>query len=44
MFRNNGPEYFGDNDEGDEALLAEEEEAARLGVWCIPARTIANLV
>ena len=31
MFRNQGPEYFGDLDEVDADLLKEEEEAARQG-------------
>jgi pre-mRNA-splicing factor ISY1 len=31
MFRNQGPGYFGDNDEGDAALAEEEEELARQG-------------
>ena len=31
MFRHQGPEYFGDRDEGDEALAREEEELARRG-------------
>ena len=29
MFRNQGPDYYGDNDEMDEALLAEEDELSR---------------
>ncbi|ORY25631.1 Isy1-like splicing factor [Naematelia encephala] len=29
MFRNQGPEYYGDTDEGDAELIAEEEESAR---------------
>ena len=31
MYRNQGPEYYGDLDETDEALVAEEEELARQG-------------
>lgn len=31
MFRNQGPEYYGDQDEGDADLLDEEEKAAREG-------------
>ncbi len=33
MFRNQGPGYFGDNDEGDTALAEKEEELARDGVY-----------
>lgn len=31
MFRNQGPEYYGDFDEADEELAAEEEKASRDG-------------
>jgi hypothetical protein len=31
MFRNQGPEYYGDFDEADEALAKEEEEASKAG-------------
>jgi hypothetical protein len=31
MFRNQGPEYYGDFDEADEELAAEEEKASREG-------------
>lgn len=31
MFRNQGPEYFGDTDEMDAGLAAEEEAAQRQG-------------
>jgi hypothetical protein len=31
MFRNQGPEYYGDFDEADEALAEEEEKASREG-------------
>jgi pre-mRNA-splicing factor ISY1 len=31
MFRNQGPEYYGDFDEADDALAEEEEQASRAG-------------
>lgn len=31
MFRNQGPDYYGDNDEMDGNLAAEEDEAQREG-------------
>ena len=31
MFRNQGPDYYGDGDEGDADLLEEEERYARQG-------------
>jgi hypothetical protein len=41
MFRNQGPEYYGDFDEADEELAAEEEKASRegklAGLLCIQA-------
>jgi len=36
MFRNQGPEYYGDFDEADEELAAEEEEASRAGKLADP--------
>ena len=33
MFRNQGPEYYGDFDEADEALAEEEEKASREGKY-----------
>lgn len=43
MFRNQGPDYYGDNDEMDGNLAAEEDEAQREGESPCICGTIGNL-
>ena len=42
MFRNQGPEYYGDFDEADEELAAEEEKASREGKLAYFLYDLAN--
>jgi len=42
MFRNQGPEYYGDFDEADEELAAEEEKASREGKLQMPPSAQAD--
>jgi hypothetical protein len=42
MFRNQGPEYYGDFDEADDELAAEEEKASREGKLVAPPHAQAD--